>query len=170
MRRMVVYQSKTGFTGQYAMWIANGLNCEAVDIKQTTEKMIAEQEQVIFGGWLMGNMIRGLGSLIKMNPRQLCVFAVGSTPRDIADEQTIRKMNHLEKVPFFYMPGGFRFEQLNFMTRTMLKMLNKTAAKKENKNPREQFMAMTLGTSFDYSDKKYTEPLLDFCLTVEEEV
>ena len=38
MRRMVVYQSKTGFTGQYAMWIANGLNCEAVDIKQTTEK------------------------------------------------------------------------------------------------------------------------------------
>ncbi|MCH1981984.1 flavodoxin domain-containing protein [Ruminococcus sp. OA3] len=164
MKRLVVYQSGTGFTRQYAMWIADALSCRAVDLKQTTENMIREHEQVIFGGWIMGNMIRGLDKINKMNPGHLYVFAVGSTPDDIVDTVEIKELNHLGDTPFFYMPGGFRFEQLNFMTRRMLKILKRSAAKKENKNPQEQYMANALGTSFDHSDKKYTEPLLACCL------
>ena len=160
MKRLVVYQSGTGFTRQYAEWIADALHCDAVDLKQTTEKTVSEQDQVIFGGWIMGNMIRGLDKMRKMNPAHLYVFAVGSTPDNIADKGVIQELNHLEDLPFFYMPGGFRFEQLNFMTRKMLKMLKKSAARKENKNAQEQYMAKTLGTSFDHSDKKYVEPLL----------
>ena len=38
MKRLVVYQSGTGFTRQYAEWIADALHCDAVDLKQTTEK------------------------------------------------------------------------------------------------------------------------------------
>ncbi len=105
MKRLVVYQSGTGFTRQYAEWIADALHCDAVDLKQTTEKMVSEQDQVIFGGWIMGNMIRGLDKMRKMNPAHLYVFAVGSTPDNIADKGVIQELNHLEDLPFSICRG-----------------------------------------------------------------
>ena len=34
MKKIVVYQSGTGFTAKYAGWIAEELDCDAVDFKR----------------------------------------------------------------------------------------------------------------------------------------
>ena len=35
MKRIVVYESGTGFTAQYAAWIAEELQCESMKLKNT---------------------------------------------------------------------------------------------------------------------------------------
>lgn len=160
MNTIVVYQSSTGFTKQYALWLAEELSCRAVSLKEASDTEIEDAKLVIFGGWVMGGMISGLDKIRKMNPRKLIVFAVGSTPEEMVDIDLMKEQNHLEETLFFYMTGGFHFEKLNVMVRVMLKMLKKSAAKKENKTAQEQFMADMLGTSFDYSDKKYINSLI----------
>lgn len=157
---IVVYQSSTGFTKQYAQWIAQAISCEAVKLGKVSAKTIKEHECVIFGGWIMGGMISGLQKLRKLQPQNMIVFAVGSTPRDMVDTEAMKEQNQLGTTPFYYLVGGFRFEKLNFAVKGMLRMLKKSAAKKENKTKQEAYMAEVLGTSFDSSDIKYIEPIV----------
>ncbi|MDD3429100.1 MAG: flavodoxin domain-containing protein [Oscillospiraceae bacterium] len=166
MEKIVVYQTSTGFTKQYAQWIAEEMKCEAVSIKDISAQTIKAYQQVIFGGWVMGNMIFGLDKIIKMEPQNLTVFAVGATPASIDIEATIKSQNHLENTPLYYFEGGFHFNKLSLPVKIMLKMLKKSAEKKENKTPQEEYMARILGTSFDHTNKKFIQPLLDACREV----
>ncbi|SFR88628.1 flavodoxin domain-containing protein [Anaeromicropila populeti] len=167
MKRVVVYKSSTGFTKTYAEWIAKELNCEMVDLKKVEESTLHQCEMVIYGGWIMGNTIVGLDKIKKMGANNLVVYAVGSLPKTKEVADSIQTKNGLENTVFFYMPGGFRFEKLNFLIRMMLKSMKKSIAKKENKTETDVFMEKHLGTSFDHSDKKYIEPLIQY---VNEEV
>lgn len=160
MKMIVVYKSSTGFTRTYAEWIAAELNCKAIDLKSITESIISEYETIIYGGWIMGNMITGLDRIKKMISQNLIVYAVGSLPRTAKVEENIKEHNHLENIPFYYMEGGFHFEKLNFLTRIMLKVMKKSIAKKENKSETDLFMEKNLGTSFDKSNIKSIIPLV----------
>lgn len=162
MKRVVVYQSSTGFTKQYAEWIAQELGCEAVSLKALPSGMADEQDCVIFGGWIMGNMIMGLDKIRRRNTKQLVVFAVGSSREEEDIKDTLISQNNLGDTPFFYMEGGFRFEKLNFIYKKILKTIKKSLVKKENKTEREKFMEQILCTSFDRSDKKYIAPLISY--------
>ena len=53
MRQIVIYQSSTGFTKQYAKWIAERLQCEAKDIKQIKKNEISEYDRIVYGGWIL---------------------------------------------------------------------------------------------------------------------
>jgi menaquinone-dependent protoporphyrinogen IX oxidase len=163
MKTIVVYKSSTGFTRTYAEWIAEKLGCEAIELKKCSQSDIEESDQVIFGGWIMGGMIMGLDKILKKNPSKLVVFAVGSSPVELIDMAAMKEQNHLSNQKLFYFPGGFRFEKLNFAVKIMLKSLRKSAAKKTDKTPQDEYMAKVLGTSFDVSDKKYIDSLLEEC-------
>ena len=63
MRVMVVYESGTGFTRQYAEWIGEDLNCPVKPVKEVSARMAGEYDLIIYGGWVMGNMIMGLGRM-----------------------------------------------------------------------------------------------------------
>ena len=161
MKRLVVYQSSTGFTAKYALWIAEALSCEAKELKRVSAGEIAACDSVIFGGWIMGGMISGLNKIQKMNPKNLVVFGVGAAP----DMEEIRKnlvtQNHLEQLPFFYLEGGFAFEKMNFFPKMLLKMMGKSLAKKENKTEQDEEMAKRFAGSFDNTDIAKTEPLVN---------
>ena len=162
MKILVLYRSATGFTKQYADWIAADCACKSMDIKKVSESEISQYDCIIYGGGIMGNMIMGLDKIRKSNPKKLIVFAVGSTPDSEQIRKAIKEQNHLEDTAFFYMEGGFHFEKLNFFTQMMLKMLKKSIAKKENKTEQDIYMEKILGTSFDHSDKKYIASLVDY--------
>lgn len=164
MKKIVIYQSGTGFTQQYAQWIAEECGCEAKSLKAVTEKEMREQSLIIYGGWVMGNMISGLNQIRKVNPANLVVFAVGAVPQEIVDQAAIREVNHLNSIPFFYMEGGFRFEKLGFVQRTMLKMVKKRAEKEKEKNEQTRFMAENLGTSFDHTDCGQIRPKVNLVM------
>jgi menaquinone-dependent protoporphyrinogen IX oxidase len=162
MKTIVVYQSSTGFTKQYAEWIGEALSCEVTDIKEVTAGKIREYGCIIYGGWIMGGNIAGLDKIVKLNPTRLVIFAVGATPDGEEIRSTIKEQNHIGDKPFFYMEGGMRFERLNFMIRAMLKIMVKTMKKKQNKTSQDEYMEGVMGTSFDNSDKKYIEPLVSY--------
>ena len=54
MKRIVVYQSGTGFTAKYADWIAKDLGCEAKEYKHVNPGELAGFDMVIYGGWIFG--------------------------------------------------------------------------------------------------------------------
>lgn len=162
MKSVVIYKSKTGFTRQYAQWIAEALSCEALPMNKVNMNSIREYDTIIYGGWILGGMVMGLDKVRKMQPKQLVIFATGaSVPCDIT-EQGIKEASHIDNEPFFYMEAGFRFEQLGFFKKMMLKMVKKSVAKKENKTEQDQYMEKVLGTSFDNSNKTNINPLVEY--------
>ena len=163
MKTIVVYNSQTGFTKQYAQWIAEELQCSAVSLKEVSERQIREAELVIYGGWVFGGTISGLEDMLKKNPAKLVVFAVGAMDSKLVDLSAMKEKNYLENVSFFYMNGGFRFDKLKFPVRMMLKMLRKSIAKKEDKTEQDKFMEKALGKSFDAADKNQIGELVQLC-------
>lgn len=160
MKKLVVYQSSTGFTAKYAAWIAEALSCEAKELKRVSAGEVAECDCIIFGGWIMGGMITGLDKMRKMNPKQLVVFAVGATSNSEEVRNNLKNQNHLEQTPFFYFEGGLNFEKMSFFPKMMLKMMQKSVAKKENKTEQEKEMEKLFAGSVDNSDKANIEPLV----------
>lgn len=118
MKMVVTYNSKTGFTKQYAEWIGEALGCEVTAVKKLQH---AERYDVIIhGGWIMAGMVTGLGTIRKMNPKKLIVFGVGFTQDDNYAE-TIKEPNQLTDTPTFYFLGGTHPKKMNFLMRAMVK-------------------------------------------------
>ena len=113
MKTIVIYNSKTGFTKQYANWIAEALSCPCEPLKSVSAAELQGFDKIIFGGWIMGNMIMGLDKLRGMAV-PAAVFAVGSTPPYEEVIAQINEQNKMGGTPLFYMEGGFRFEELGF--------------------------------------------------------
>ncbi len=162
MKTLVVYQSSTGFTKQYAEWIANELGCVAKAIQKVTASEVKEQDVIIYGGWVLGNMIMGLNKIKKMSPSKLVVFAVGLSQQSEDIKSTIVKQNQLDSTPFFYLQGGFRPEKLGFMKRLMLSMVKKAVAKKQDKTEQDLFMEQALSKSNDYTNASNIKPVIEF--------
>ena len=162
MKTIVIYESGTGFTEQYAKWISEALDCECKKLKQVSRSELSEFDRIVFGGWIFGGGIMGLEK-IRSIKKQFAVFAVGATRESKEIVTAVKTQNKLDDIPLFYMTGGFRFEKLNFLYRAMLKALKKIVAKKENRTSQEDFMAQYLGTSFDNSDKNQIMPLVEYC-------
>ena len=162
MKRLVVYQSSTGFTAKYAAWIAGELSCEAKELKHMKAQEIAAYDSIIFGGWIMGGMIMGLDKIQKMDPKQLVVFAVGASSDSEELRNNLKTQNHLEQTPLFYMEGGIAFEKMSFFPKMMLKTMGKSVAKKEVKTEEDEEMLRKFSASGDNSDIANIQPLVAF--------
>lgn len=153
MKAIVIYESNTGFTRQYAEWIADSIGCPCRAVKETGAQELTGIDTVIFGGWVMGNNIVGLDKIKKLAAPAI-VFAVGASEPEEAITAAILGQNQLGDAAFFYLQGGFRFDKLSFLQRSMLKMVKKTVEKKENPTKQDLDMAQMLGTSFDCADRR----------------
>ena len=88
MKRIVVYQSGTGFTAKYADWIAQDLGCEAKEYKNVNPGELAGFDMVIYGGWIFGGMVVGYDKIKACNLSNVVVFGVGMTvPSDKVAEK-----------------------------------------------------------------------------------
>jgi menaquinone-dependent protoporphyrinogen IX oxidase len=82
-RAIVVYSSRRGSTKQYAEWIAEDLDCEAVSITDPRMKglNLYEYDCIIYGGWIRGSGIVDFDKFAKMLDDELMsrliVFGVG---------------------------------------------------------------------------------------------
>lgn len=162
MKTIIVYESATGFTAQYAAWLAEELSAQSKALRDISRAALADFDRVIFGGWVMGDGIMGLEKLRAM-AAPYAVFAVGSTPAYEEVVAKIQTQNKLGDTPLFYLVGGFRFEELGFVKKLLLKTLRKSVAKKEQRDRQGDFMAQALGTSFDHSERAQIAPLVEFC-------
>ena len=125
MKILVSYKSKTGFTKRYAEWISEELEADLTDVKDI--KDVSEYDLVIYGGWILGGLINGFNDIKKLDPKDLIIFAVGSTAVKDVDIKKMINENNVGDIPFFYYHGGFNPQKMGFVGRTMVKMVTKEA-------------------------------------------
>lgn len=162
MKKIVIYQSKTGFTAKYASWIAERLGCEAKEYKRVNSKELADYDMVIYGGCIMAGMVIGYNKIKALNLNNVIVFAVGVT---VPSEEVARKIAEQNQIPrdhFFYYEGGYAPQKLSFMKKIMINMIKKSIEKKENKTADELHMLETFKGA-DNTDKEAIEDLVKYC-------
>lgn len=167
MNKIVVYNSKTGFTEKYAKWIADELGCKAVTLNEYM-KQPQDVGMVIYGGGVTAGKINGLDKVKKsIGSSRLVVFATAATPQKMKTVIAgIRKNNftpeEMEQIPFYYMEGGINYEKMNFASRKMLQMMYKMLDKKKERTKEEDEMRKALQASCDNSEKAYIIPLVEY--------
>ena len=170
MRTVIIYNSQTGFTKRYAEWIAEETGADCLELSIAKKKDLSIYETIIFGGWACAGGISKIGwfksNIDKWRDKKLIVFCVGGSPIDNPEIETALERNFNEserkKVKLFYCPGGFNYEKMSAPSKIMMKMFVKTLKAKKDKTEEEQIMVKMISSSYDISEKKYIEPILQY--------
>lgn len=171
MKIIVIYNSQTGFTKRYAEWISEATGADCLELSEAKRISMDTYEAIIFGGWACAGSISKInwfkGNVDKWTDKKLIAFCVGGSPIDSPEIEQFLKQNfkesNLKKVDVFYCPGGFNYEKMSTPSKLMMKMFIKMLKSKKDKTESEQEMIKMISHSYDISDKKYIEPILQ-CL------
>lgn len=171
MKTMVIYNSQTGFTKRYAAWIAEAAGADCLELSDAKKEDLSPYEAIVFGGWACGGGISKIGwfkgKIDQWEGKKLIAFCVGGSPMESPDVEAALNRNFSEserkRVEVFYCPGGFNYEKMSVPSKLMMKMFLKTLKAKKDKTQQEQTMIKMISSSYDISDKKYIEPILQ-CL------
>ncbi|MDD5899640.1 MAG: flavodoxin domain-containing protein [Lachnospiraceae bacterium] len=169
MKAAIIYYSQTGFTRQYAGWLAEETGGECIPLAEAKNRDFSAYDVIVFGSWCHAGMIRKLSWFKEKMPqwqeKKKIVFAVGATPEGSPEiAEALRKNFNDEewaKVSVFYCPGGLRYENMKFGSKLMMKMFSNMMSKKENKSEDEKRMAEMITKSYDISDRKYILPVVE---------
>lgn len=171
MKTIVIYNSQTGFTKRYARWIAEAAGADCLELSAAKRRSLESYDAIVFGGWACAGSIKKLGwfkeNIEKWADKKLIAFCVGASPIDNPEvEQSLKqnfKESELKKVNIFYCPGGLNYEKMPVSSRLMMKMFIKMLKAKKDKTKAEREMIKMISASYDISDKRYIEPVLE-CL------
>lgn len=167
---MVIYHSQTGFTKRYAEWIAEETGADCLELSAAKKKDLTAYEAIIFGSWACAGSISKIswfkGNIDKWADKKLIAFCVGGSPINNPEIKTALNRNFNEserkRVKTFYCPGGFNYEKMSAPSKLVMKMFVKMLKAKKDKTEEEQVMAKMISSSYDISDKKYIEPILQY--------
>ena len=115
MRPVILYYSKTGFTEQYAKWMAEELSCPVVPFEQRDTLDFSQYDTIMFGSWCHAGQFKKIkwfrGMLPKWKGKQKILFAVGASPAGAPQIELFLKglTAPEEQVRAFYLPGGLRY-------------------------------------------------------------
>lgn len=173
MKPVILYYSKTGFTEQYAKWMAKELSCPAFPFKRRDTVDFSRYDTIIFGSWCHAGQLKKIrwfrGMMPKWGGKQKILFAVGASPAENPQIEMFLKSLTVpeEQVRAFYLPGGLRYEKMGVVSRAMMKLFVSIINKKKEKTPEEEKMVQMLCHSYDISDRSHMAPVLE---TVRENV
>lgn len=170
MKTIIIYTSQTGFTKNYAELIGREISCECVDVKKAGKINLSEYDAVVFGGWFMADTIAKLSWFKKKIPalaaagKKIIVYVTGATPAESpALPLAIRKNFSAEEwsaIKTFYCPGGLNYDKMNWLSRTVMKMLAKALCSKKDATEDDRKKAEMISSSYSLFDKKYIDPIL----------
>lgn len=175
MKTVVIYTSQTGFTKKYAEWLGKRTNAEVLTLqkaKRTPDKKFTEADAIVYGGWMMAGRITGsewfLSKANNWQGKKLAIFGVGASPFGTPDiEAALENAVTVEQKKFikvFYCQGGLNYEKMKPMSRFAMRgfarMVKKKAEKEGNAYCQEMFD--TLAKSYDNSNEKYLDPIMEY--------
>lgn len=171
MKTIVIYNSQTGFTKRYAQWLAEAAGADCIELSAAKKKDLTAYEAIVFGSWACAGGISKIswfkGNIDKWADKKLIAFCVGASPMENLEVETALKQMFSEserkRVKAFYCPGGLSYDKMSAPSRLMMKLFVKTLRAKKDKTQEEQEMIKWISSSYDISDKKYIEPILQ-CL------
>lgn len=173
---LIIYNSRSGYTAQYAKWLSEALGCEAREAKSIRPSELKGYGIVVYGGSVRAGAIRGLAQFKKQLPalhgKKLAVFAVGLAPA--GSKQSERLFQNLfppdvGEVPCFYLQGGIDVKKLSFINHLVMNMLVNSIKKQRNPTQDQLLMKEAIETSADFSTREQLDPLLTAVRRMESE-
>lgn len=170
-KKVVVYASHYGYTQRYAEWIAQALQCEAVNISDLVEKKLAQCDVIIWGGGLYASGINGIKQFKKLFPllrqKKLIVFTVGLASVDDPEpfKQLVRQnfdQEQIDRIQFYHFRGGMDYKRLSFAHRSMMAALRRVILMKKEQSEDAKGILETYGKTIDMSNRDAIQPLLDY--------
>ena len=180
MKILITYKSFYGSSKQYALWLSEELSCPAISLEKVSKKELADYDLVIHGGGLYAGGISGIGfykkniDFLRKNNTNLVVFATGASPYNRKTLREIKVRNfakELQGIPYFYCEGNYDYKAMNFVHKSMMKMMNKMLTKKikESEKPNsmdEEFLNLIF-SHFERCDKKWISQITDYIKTLQ---
>ena len=173
MKTLVIYTSQTGFTKKYSEWLAERMSADIFELKDAKKKddsFFAGYDAIVYAGWCMAEKVVKvkwfLNKASAWKGKRLEVICVGGSPNDNPKIDGILKNimsdEQREYIKAFYCQGGFNYEKMNLPSRLAMKMFVKTLKNKKNATEEEKQMAEGISKSYDISDIKYLDPVVEF--------
>lgn len=170
-KTILIYNSTYGSTEKYARWIAKRLDADLSTSKNFKPDSFDKYDIIIYGGSLHAAGIKGF-SLITKNYERLrnkivIVFAVGCSPVKEKTLQDVIQHNFIgelkDKLRLFYFRGAFDYSKMNFIDRTMMKMMRKMiTSHKEPLTDDEKSLLDCYESPIDWTNEDAIEPLIDY--------
>lgn len=169
MKTVVIYHSQTGFTKRYAQWIAEAAGADRLTLAEAKKEKLDGYDTIVYGGWACGGGISKLRWFLAHMEgwagKKLIVFCVGGSPAESPDiEPALRKnftQAQLQRVRVFYCPGGFSYEKMPLPSRLMMRLFRTALRGKKGKTEAEEQMLDMISSSYDISDRRYIEPIVN---------
>jgi menaquinone-dependent protoporphyrinogen IX oxidase len=162
MKTAVIYKSKTGFTKQYAVWLAEALEADLLEASKTKVPQLAAYDTIIYGGGLYASGINGVKlisqHLDQLKGKKIVVFATGLSPARAETINEVRDKNFTaeaqKQIRFFYLRGGFDFNKLKPLDKVVMSLMKRMIQGKKEKKPDEREMLTAFDQPVDYSDRQ----------------
>lgn len=169
MKTAVIYNSQTGFARKYAEWIAEAVGGACFALEDAKQRDFDSCDTIVFGSWACAGRISKLSwfksNLEKWQDKVLVVFCTGGSPANRPEIEAFLNGNfsqtEREKVSVFYCPGGFCYEKMPAGSRLMMKLFRKMLGARKEKTAADMEMLEMISHSYDISDRKYIEPILE---------
>ncbi len=173
MKTIVVYTSQTGFTKKYAEWISQEMNADIMTLGDAKKKEISFfniYDVIIYGGWAIAGKIKNadwlIGNISNWKDKELVLFCVGASPNENPDVDvalhnalTDEQRNYVKT---FYCQGGLDYDKMVLPSKLAMKAFAAMLSKKKDMSPNEVKMAEMMSKSYDISDRKYVEPIVEY--------
>ncbi len=168
-RVVVVYRSGSGFTKNYATWLAEELHCDLLQGKETKVSDLFGYDTIIYGGGLYAIGINGLKLITKnyeqLKDKKLIVFAVGASPVRAETTEQVRKANIpadiLDKIQFFYLRGGFNYSRLSPINKVLMQLRKLQLKRIKNPDADAKGMLASYVHPLDFTNKKNIKPIIE---------
>ena len=134
MNSIIIYGSHYGTTKQYAEELSKRTNIKAISFKKFNQQ-INDYDNIIYLGALYAGGVLGMSKTLKklnnISNKKIIIATVGlSDPADEVNKNNIRNSikNQIpkevfEKAKIFHLRGGIDYSKLNFVHKTMMKLL-----------------------------------------------
>ncbi|MGM0379779.1 MAG: flavodoxin domain-containing protein [Bacillota bacterium] len=166
MKKIIIYNSKSGFSKRYAYLIKEELKCKLISLKNIKDVDISDYEIIIYGGGIYASKISGLNKIIKLleDTQKIIIFGVGLSKFSDKLKMEIEKNNfdNLKNYKFFYFRGGFDYKRLNFLNKIIIWGFKKILESKKEKDKKEKIFLESIKNGSDYVDKKKITPLIEY--------
>jgi menaquinone-dependent protoporphyrinogen IX oxidase len=174
---IIIYDSKYGYTQQYAQWLAEELNADLCEIKRMNINVIKDYSTLIFGSSIYAGRSKAALTILKhyknIERKRVVLFTCGLS--DVGKESNIATINKgldriltneiRSRIQIFHTRGGIDYSRLSFVHKAMMKMVFSHLSKKpENElSDENRDLLATYGQVVDYKDKKMLEPIIQYC-------
>lgn len=163
----IVYSSRTGFTKQYAQWLAEDLHSECTSLSEYCPHTADAADTILCAGGVYGNEIHGIRQfkrIRKQKPqKQILFLATGIRPVSAETLQRLLLYNFskADTPELFYVQGGLNLETLPPAQRTMLSLFRAMLKHRRDLSESDHEILRLLETSGDYSHHTQIETVFN---------